>query len=184
MIRIQRVVSALPLLLLFQCVNQNTYNPDSRLTAKERNAFIMHVIRYAAKGPENVSDAEKFDGEHDGYYQERASQSRLEAYYREGDRHHFLLSQPAPSLVEKRHATGGILTIDSAGKLTSYEEVFRTWKMVPDTLKERSFILFEKMVKGKSLEPFFTQNSKIEFIEFPDEHTFYNKSERRWQVKR
>ena len=173
----------LSLIVFFQCGKQNTYEPDRYLNAKEKDALIVQIIRYATKGPENVNATEILDSKYDGYYQQRAAQSRLEAYYVKGEEHYFLISQPAPSLVEKRHATGGKLQVDSEGRLTSYEEIFRTWKLVPDTLRERGFILFDKMVKGESLEPFLTENSKLEFIEFPDARTFYNKTARRWELK-
>jgi hypothetical protein len=182
-IRIRTCYATLLAIVLFQCEQQQTYAPDSRLNAQEKDALMMQIIRYATKGPENVSGKEKFDHKYDAYYQQRASQTRLEAYYTKDDQHYFLISQPAPSLVEKRNATGGKLKLDSDGKLIAYEEVFRTWKMLPDTLKERSFILFDKMVKGESLDPYLTKNSNLEYIEFPDDRTYYDKVSRTWRVK-
>lgn len=143
----------------------------------------MKIIRYVTKTPENVSEAEKFNSKYDDYYQQRASQSRLEQYYIDGKKQFFLLSQPAPSLVEKRNATGGKMILDEDGNLIEYEEVFRTWKMVPDTLEKRSFFLFDKMVKGESLDPYLTKNSNVEYIEFPDDHAYYDKASRAWRTK-
>jgi hypothetical protein len=170
-------------LLLFQCTKNKNYDPDVYLTPQEKDARIMQIIRYVAKAPENISNEEKFSSKYDSYYHQRASQTRLEQYCVDGDLHYFLLSQPAPSLVEKRNATGGKLKVSVDGNLMEYEEVFRTWKMVPDTLKKRSFILFDKMVKGESLEPYFTKNLKVEFIEFPDDRTYYDKYHRTWRTK-
>ncbi|MCU0368627.1 MAG: hypothetical protein MUF39_07330, partial [Cyclobacteriaceae bacterium] len=62
---------------------------------------------------------------------------------------------------------------------------FRTWKMVPDTLAKREMILFDKFVKGESLTPYETHNSPdIEFIEFPDEQTYFDKEAKQWKTKR
>ena len=166
-----------------QCSGSNDYNPDKSLTALEKDELKMSIIRYVAKAPENVSREEIFNNEHDAYYQERASICFLEQYYRKGDAQYFLVTQPAPSLVEKRHATGGKIVLNGDGSVAEYEEVFRTWKMVPDTLKQRSYFLFDKMVKGESLEPFYTVVTGDKYIEFPDERTYYDKSARAWKTK-
>ena len=143
----------------------------------------MTVIRYVAKPPENISELEKFNSKYDSYYLQRASQSKLEQYYVDDKQHYFLISQPAPSLMEKRHATGGKMILDDRGNLLEYEEVFRTWKLIPDTLKRRSYLLFDKMVKREPLTAYLTKNSSIEYIEFPDDNSFYDKTSRRWKSK-
>jgi len=73
--------------------------------------------------------------------------------------------------------------LNDDGSIGEYEEVFRTWKMVPDTLKKRSSFLFDKMVKGESLEPYYTIVTGDKYIEFPDERTYYDKSVREWKTK-
>lgn len=166
-----------------RCSGGHDYNPDNSLTALQKDKLKMTIIRYIAKAPENVNATEKFKSEYDGYYQERASFCFLEQYYKEGNTQFFLLTQPAPSLVEKRHATGGKIVLNEDGSIKEYEEVFRTWKMVPDTLKKRSYLLFDKMVKGESLEPFYTSVAGDMYIEFPDERTYYDKSVRQWRTK-
>ena len=166
-----------------QCSRKDKYDPDSQLSAQEKDKIMMTLIRYVAKTPENVIESEKFSNKYDSYYHERASQTKLEQYYVDGKQQYFLISQPAPSLVEKRNATGGKMIIDDTGNLLEYEEVFRTWKLIPDTLKRRSQILFDKMVKGEPLTTYRTKNSSIEYIEFPDDNTFYDKTSRRWKSK-
>jgi hypothetical protein len=165
------------------CSRDKKYDPDSQLSPQEKDKIMMTLIRYVAKAPENVNESEKFSDKYDLYYQERASQTKLEQYYVEGKQQYFLISQPAPSLVEKRHATGGKMLFDDTGNLLEYEEVFRTWKLIPDTLKRRSYFLFDKMVKGEPLTSYLTKNSSIEYIEFPDDNTFYDKTARRWKSK-
>jgi hypothetical protein len=166
-----------------QCSGRHDYDPDNTLTALEKDKFKMTIIRYVAKAPENVNDTEKFKSEHDAYYQERASLCFLERYHKKGDSQYFLVTQPAPSLVEKRHATGGKIVLNEDGSIGEYEEIFRTWKMVPDTLRQRSYFLFDKMVKGEPLVPFYTAVTGDKYIEFPDERTYYDKSVRAWKTK-
>jgi len=169
--------------LFVQCSGSNEYNPDASLSAAEKDKLKMTIIRYVARAPENISTTEKFKTEHDAYYQERANLCFLEQFYQSGNTQYFLVTQPAPSLADKRHATGGKIMVNDDGSIAEYEEVFRTWKMVPDTLRKRSYYLFDKMVKGESLEPFYTKSKGDQYIEFPDDQTFYDKSAREWKTK-
>lgn len=171
------------LIFFFVQCGSRSYDPSTALTPQQKDALLMAIARYAVKAPENISGDARFDKAFDEYYQQRLATCRLERYYRDGDVQYFLLSQPAPSLTEKRHATGGILEMKN-GRLSRYEEVFRTWKMVPDTLRRRSYLLFDKMVKGESLEPYQTKHTAPdEYIEFPDDRTSFDPDARAWKVK-
>ena len=53
--------------------------------------------------------------------------------------------------------------------------------MTEDELAIKGEFLFDLLVKGKDLSPYFPQNSgKEEYIEFPDEHTYYDTINRVW----
>jgi hypothetical protein len=56
--------------------------------------------------------------------------------------------------------------------------------MIPDILKNRSYLLFDRMVKGESLEPYLTKSAGDQYIEFPDDKVFYDVENRRWTVRR
>lgn len=170
--------------LIFSCGKKASYNPNDHLTAEEKDEVMSKIIRYMAKPPENTTYEEKFDKKYDDYYLDKMSRTKLEFYYPVNGEAYFLVSQPAPSLYEKRHATGGKFKMNDKGELVEYEEIFRTWKMMPDTLLRRSGMLFDLMVKGKSLEPYWTKNSHgEEYVEFPDPHVYYDKTERKWETK-
>jgi len=165
------------------CNSKDPYKPDRFLSAEEKDSVLKLIIRYVAKPPKGVTGSLRFDQAHDAFYQTRIIETRLEQFYVAQQKFYFLVSQPAPSLIEKRHATGGWLTVDEGG-LKDYAEIFRTWKMVPDTLRQRSYMLFDKMVKNENLAPYYTQNSKgVEFIEFPDQHVFFNVESRSWELR-
>jgi hypothetical protein len=170
-------------LLLISCGSKD-YSPSSHLTPKEEYDNVWKIIRYIGRAPENLTMPERFYNGYDDHYKEQMSLHRLDAYYIEGDTHYFLISRQAPSLVEKRVATGGKMKLDEKGDVVEYEEVFRTWKM-PDSLQvKKSIFLFDKMVKGESLEPYLTKNSTPEeYIEFPDDNTYYDRGERTWKNK-
>jgi hypothetical protein len=103
---------------------------------------------------------------------------------RMGATHYFLVSRRAPSLVDKRVAIGGKFLLGADNTISGYEEIFRTWKMIPDTLAKREMILFDKLVQGEALDSYLTKNSGgVEYIEFPDERTYFDKDARQWKTK-
>lgn len=172
------------LILQLSCTDSKKYEVETYLDPLEKEEQLWKIIRYIAKAPEGLLYEEKFYPGYDSFYRHQMTRHRFEAYYRSDDEHFFLVSRPAPSLVEKRVATGGRMKFDESGKLIEIEEVFRTWKMVPDTLKRRSMLLFEKMVKGEDLSAYLTKNSNgVDYIEFPDDLNYYDKAGKRWRQK-
>ncbi len=170
----------------FSCQSSPDYRPESYLDPLEKDKVLQQIIRYAGKLPEKATDSLKFNNAYDAYYQELASRHQLTHYYASdnGERF-FMLQRQAPSLQKKYVAIGGRMRIIESDSLIEYEEVFRTWKMISDTLSQRGALLFDKMVKGESLEPYLTKNSNgIEYIEFPDDYVYYDKVSRSWKSKR
>jgi hypothetical protein len=170
--------------VLFSCTSRNDYRVASHLTAQQQDEMMWKIIRYAARAPEGLSFEERFYPGYDTFYQKQTALHRFDAYFIQRNQHYFLISRRAPSLMDKRVAIGGRFTLAADGKLEQYEEVFRTWKMTPDTLAKRSLFLFDKLVKGESLTPYETRNSNgVEYIEFPDERTYFDKETKQWRVK-
>jgi len=154
------------------------FDPKLQAKLKKKAKAILN------KGPNGEKDQEKFDKQYDEYYLDKMSRAKLEFYYPADGETYFLVSQQAPSLYGKRHATGGKFKLNDKGELVEYEEIFRTWKMMPDTLLRRGGMLFERMVKGESLEPYWTKNSHgEEYVEFPEPNVYYDKVERKWKTK-
>jgi hypothetical protein len=183
MMKIRSVVVCFFFFLLMTSCGKD-YSPSSHLTPKEEYDNVWKVIRYIGRAPENITRQERFYAAYDEYYKEQVSIHRLDAYYIDGDTHYFLISRRAPSLVDKRVATGGKMKLDDKGDVLEYEEVFRTWKMADSLQIERSIFLFDKMVKGEELEPYLTKNSTPEeYIEFPDENTYFDKTDRVWKLR-
>jgi len=166
------------------CSSKNNYEVSTHLTPQQQDEMMWKIIRYIGRAPEGLTFEERFYAPYDSVYIEQAKLHKFDAYYIKGDTHYFLVSRRAPSLVEKRVATGGRFSLSNDNKITGYEEVFRTWKMVPDTLAKREMILFDKLVRGESLLPYETRNSGgVEYIEFPDEHTYFDKNLKQWITK-
>ena len=174
----------LTLSLAISCRMEKDYNPAAHLSVPQQDQMMDKVIRYMAKSPDGITFEERFYKEHDDHYAEQKSMHRLDGYYIDGETQYFLVSRIAPSLIEKRVAIGGSLELDEKGELISYEEVFRTWKMEPDTLVKRSIFLFDKMVRDEELQPYYSSNSgNTDYIEFPDARTYFDKEKRMWRAK-
>lgn len=178
------IVVSIITLIAGACSTKNEYQVSAHLSPQQQDEMMWKIIRYVGRAPEGLTFEERFYAPYDTFYQEQARIHKFDAYYIKNNTHYFLVSRKAPSLVEKRVATGGRFTLTEEGKISDYEEVFRTWKMVPDTLAKREMILFDKFVRGESLTPYETKNSGgVEYIEFPDEHTYFDKQAKQWKSK-
>lgn len=178
---ILRVFPILALIALGAC-STKSYSPSDHLSDEKQDQFKWSIIRYIAKSPEGLTVQERFYPQYDSHYREQQALHALDAYFEKDGNIFFMLSRKAPSLTEKRVATGGKVRFAKNGTVEYYEEIYRTWKMVPDTLTRRSMLLFDKMIKGESLDPFLTKNSGgVEYIEFPDERTWFDVQERVWK---
>lgn len=172
------------ILIAGACGTKNNYQVSAHLTPQQQDEMMWKIIRYIGRAPEGITFEERFYAPYDSVYQEQVKLHKFDAYFITGNTHYFIVSRRAPSLTDKRVATGGKFMLSDDNKITEYEEVFRTWKMVPDTLAKREMILFDDFVKGKSLTPYETKNSHgVEYIEFPDERTYFDKGTMQWRVK-
>lgn len=149
--------------------------------------FIYSVIRYAGKLPGKANHRTKFDTVFDEEYRMTAARHRLDHYAtdKEKNRTWFMLSRIAPSIKIKRVGVGGYVEKDADGNVLKYVEVFRTWKMEEDELAQKGKLLFNLMVKGDDLRPYYPENSgKEEYIEFPNAEAWFDTTEQRWKSSR
>jgi len=184
--RMKNIVGIVIILVLIAgaCGTKNNYQVSAHLTPQQQDEMMWKIIRYVGRAPEGLTVEERFYAPYDSVYQEQAKLHKFDAYFIKGNTHYFLVSRRAPSLVDKRVATGGKFVLNDENEITEYEEVFRTWKLVPDTLAKREMILFDALVKGGPLTPYETKNSNgVEFIEFPDERTYFDKEFKQWKTK-
>lgn len=173
----------LVLMILFACESGSKYDPGKNLSEKEQRQILLTSIRYMGHLPKKADHQTKFDPVYDEYYSKLALDYTLEAYYKKDGYEYFLASRIAPSLKVKKVAVGVKMKRTPDGQLEYYEEVFRTWKFEIPEMLEKGLMLFEKMVKGEDLSPYYPQNSgEEEYIEFPDAKVYFNVEERRWKI--
>jgi len=170
--------------MLFGSCGSNDYRPESHLQIPKQEILMNRVIRYMSRSPEGVAPEDRLDPEHDAHYAEQMSAHRLDALYEDDGTYYFLVSRLAPSLTEKRVAIGGKVTLGEDMQVQVYEEIFRTWKMEPDTLNRRGMLLFDRMVRGEDLTAFYSSRSgNADYIEFPDDRTFFDTQQRIWRSR-
>lgn len=176
------------LMVLTACDDpQSRFSAAKMMDQDEQYGLIEKTIRYAGHLAPRADHQTKFNSEFDDHYQSLATIHRLEflsSRQSEGG-YYFLMTRPAPSRFERRVAIAGQLELNDAGELVHYEEIFRTWKMAPDELMEKSAMLFGRMMRGEDLSRYYPEQSEgEEYIEFPDAATWYDAEARRWQTSR
>jgi len=161
---------------------QRPYKVEFFLDQNEQSAFVESIIRYAGHLPPRADHMTKHLPEYNDFYKNLASIHSLQFLYIDAEgTHYYLLTRPAPSLYEKEAAIAGMVRYDENGGIVYYEEVFRTWKMRKEELLPRSEKLFDLMVKGEDLAPYFPENSgDDEYIEFPNDFTRFDPDDRIW----
>lgn len=173
------------LLITISCQKDIASNPTDYLSKEEISVFKSSIVRYYEGLPKNASHQTKWDNTHHDYYTKKAAATDLLHYYKNDDGYvYFAVAKVAPSLKLKKVSTIGKLKIEKDA-IVYYEEICRTWKMEIPELKEKTKILFDKIVNDKDVSNYYTKNSDPEFwIEFPDDQTTYNTKLREWQTKK
>ena len=159
--------------------------PKQHLNLEAQEQFKLKIVRYIQRLPRYATDKNKFESKFDEEYARMAKNCELLFYFKDKQNNiYFAISKIAPSIKLKKTATVGKLKYDEKDSLVFYQEVFRTWKMEPKELKEKTEMLFRELIDNKDLTSYYTKNSNPEFyIEFPDENTFYDTINRRWETK-
>jgi hypothetical protein len=182
----KRSIILLAVIFTVSCQDQadyTLYQADRQLTADAQNKLKYQIIRYVGPLAPKADHINKFSPEFDNFYYQISEQHRLELYFQdeENGNIYFLITRNAPSLYDKRIAIGGVLSLNQEGGIDHYEEIFRTWKLVTEELEYKSGLLFTLMVNGEDLTEYERRNTgEEEYIEFPDEYTWFDTGERRW----
>jgi len=161
--------------------------PTAYMNDEAAQEFLYSISRYICKYPAEVGERNKWESRFDTAYAKAVKAQQLRYYYVDSvsGTHYFFISRIAPSIHEKYVGLAGKFTPTEHDPLAGYEEVFRTWKMFPDEHKEKSAMLFRKFISGKDLSPYYTVNSGgVEYIEFPDQETWYDTTQKIWRSER
>jgi hypothetical protein len=169
------------IVLLAQCAPQDKSDPQTYFDRSNQADIIYKSIRYSAKLPPYSNHENKFDTTFDDYYHRVAADYTFMNLSKNQDgSFQFLISRPAKSITPMFEGIGGRFKLDKTDSLIMYEEVFRTWKMPFNELKERGTFLYDRMVNGEDLTLFYSKNAGDKYIEFPDDRFTFDKELRRW----
>lgn len=163
--------------------DKQSIDATSKLSPEEQSAFLYEISRYTGELPKNGGYQTRTDERFDEYYKKQAEQSKLKYFYEDASSGNtfFLVTQVAPSIHEKYVALGGKLKRGANHNITEYEEVFRTWKFPMNELEPKADFLFRKMMKGEDLTAYYSDKAGVEYIEFPNSQTIYDKEKRHWK---
>jgi hypothetical protein len=176
--------SLLFLLVAITSCSKNQDQPEQFFSPEQQSQVLKQVVHYSSKLPPNATHTNKFDTAFDWYYNAAAKECDIRKLKLNKDStFYFLITRKARSIWPAREGIGGKLKVNRNFQLEDYEETFRTWKMTEDSLNNRAFELFDKMVQGKDLTPYYSKNKGDRYIEFPDDRWYFNKQEKKWRDK-
>jgi hypothetical protein len=177
--------------LLTNCDSQDSItqptqiNQIDQLSEDDVFSFKSSIIRFVGRKPEDASHENKFNAYFDGHYLEQTQTHTLRYYAKEEGKEYFVLTRIAPSVQLKYVAIGGFVVFDENNEVKEIEEVFRTWKKIPEELDSINNILFQKMVNGDDLSPYYTKSmGQDAYIEFPNDEVWYDKKSNTWESSR
>jgi hypothetical protein len=107
-------------------------------------------------------------------------------YAEKGPYSYFMVSRLEPSIKKDKYAgICGRFKRDPKGQvdLSSYEELFWTWKMKKDSLVPKAEILFATVVEKGKIDAYTPEKSKGFWIEFPNANVSYDTSSKSWKTK-
>lgn len=173
-------------LLIISCKEEpKNISPTTYLNKKEQELFNYKIIRYIQRLPKYATEENKFESQFDVDYKNSMNDCSLLYYYKDNEGFiYFAISKTAPSIKLKKTATVGKLKFTKNDSIVYYNEAFRTWKMEPKELEVKTKLLFTKYINNEDISSYYTVNSEPEFyIEFPDEKTYFDNSNRVWKTK-
>lgn len=180
-----RYITFIFVALFVSCKNENTVNtnPSAYLTEEQQSEFKYSIIRWAGKRAPKVTDTTLYDPQFEDYYKKLAAKHELKSYYIDSftGLHYFMLYRIAPSIYVKKVALGGRLKYDDENNISYYEEIFRTYKMPEAELDEKATRIFQDLILTNSIDKYLFKNTQPEeYIEFPDDETYYDIDNREW----
>lgn len=167
---------------LIGCNSKEEYSADNYYTPEALKNNLFTILPYIAKLENGVNYENRFDASQKSYFEAQQNNFKfsMERYFITPDStHYFLIWKIAPSLYVKKIAIGGRYKKDKNGKIYAFEELFNTPKMKLEELKEKSFPLFDYMVKNGNVDKYI---GDYLLVEFPDNKCVYDKNKTRWII--
>jgi hypothetical protein len=160
--------------------NPSGTRPEDYFSAGQQKSLLLQLVLKTTKPDHAMQEAEL-----SAWYQEQLNKTEWWFAHEKDGGFYFLITRPAPSLYGKRMAIGGFFRSPDQMRIQGFKEQFHTFKMKPEVLREKSALLFEKMVNGEDLSPYYHSRAKTgeEWIEFPDDLFQYDSLKGAWVMR-
>jgi hypothetical protein len=157
------------------------FERGTSLSQEQQHQLLTRIVRYSERRPALATDETFLDTTFNSHYELAVNEYDVRRYFQHTDgRQFFLVTRQARSITAMRVAIGGYVKRNNTGDLIDYVEGFRTWKMSEDSLNNRAFELFDKMVSGEDLNKYGPKYQGDRYIEFPDARFYFDKKRKRW----
>jgi hypothetical protein len=155
--------------------------PSDYFTASQEASIKMELVRKTARKPEGNPEPMEVEA----YFQEQLKNCQWHFAHEKNGGFYFLISRPAPSLYGKRTGIGGFFSSPDRMAIKGFREHFHMFKMKPEDVVSRGAVLFEKMVNGEDLTPYYhdRKSEKEAWIEFPDDLVYYDSLAQKWMMR-
>ncbi|MFN3402899.1 MAG: hypothetical protein ACK40G_02315 [Cytophagaceae bacterium] len=166
------------------CNSEKQYSAES-ISSNIKDTVLAQIIPYLAKLPKGANYTNRFEDRFQPYFKGEIKEYQFISYHvsPKNNYHYFMVKRPAPSMHKKYVAIAGRFIMKENLQVEKYEEIFWTFKMKEEELTRKSSQLFELMVQAKDLSRYYPRNSDEDWIEFPDDKVWYDKSKKRWVTK-
>jgi hypothetical protein len=184
----QLIIFTLVLNLLVSCGNSQPKIELSDYTENFDN-LLFEIVPFVAKLHDSIPMNERFLPKNKNFMKTHIIEREyqwLNFYKSDSGYSYFQITRLEPSNKrDKYSAICGKFKQNEDGSLdsASFEEIYWTWKMKKDKLEDKSKTLFLKAIKEESLKAYCDPQTKDDWIEFPNDRVFYDKSTQKWLVK-
>jgi hypothetical protein len=161
--------------------SNNPYPVDKYLDKKRQDSVMVDIITYIYVRPTEATSENRFELSFRPYYIKQLPLFEW-IYYTTRDNltHYFYIKRPARSPKGYKRGVGGKYKLDKKGKITDFEEIFNTPMLPDDDIYSRGREVFEEILKTGGVGRL--ENNQA-YIDFPNQHSIYDKEKHEWVYK-
>ncbi len=161
---------------------QKPDDPLKSFTEQQRDSLLADIITYIYVKPSGADKQTRFTDEFRSYYVEQLPKFNWLWHHESASGEHLLyLIRPARNIHGHKRGVCGKFRLDATGKIAAFEELFNTPIMPEEEVAKKGKVLFAEVLKTGGFDKYHLNK---DFIEFPDERTFYDKEILEWSYKK
>jgi hypothetical protein len=142
-----------------------------------RDTILANIITYIYKLPTYATLETKFNNEFRQYYVDQIPNFTVVDFRRENNTFYMLILRPARNVKNHKRTVAVKFDFDEEYKISNFEEIFNTPMVSVKDAVERGIVVFQHYLEHRDLGKYF---GDLEYVEFPDTRTRYNKETHEW----